>query len=120
MDLHYIMMEDSQKSENQNDFSKPPEADMEIRTMASDFKTLKMSGGDLESIQLKEIPEEPEAESWAPGYIGPEKAIFSQTNAVGESSSRTSSFKIIILIIGVFAAAAVIGFLTYYLSSRFL
>ena len=53
-------MEDGQKLENQNvapvsDFPKPPEADIEIRTMESDFKTLKMSGGDLESIQLRGI-----------------------------------------------------------------
>lgn len=118
-------MEDSQKLENQNAasvpaFPKPPETDIEIRTMESDFKTLKMSGGDLESIQLKEVPEEPEAESRAPGYVGPEKAIFPQTNVVGGNPLRTSSFKIVILIIGVFAAAAIIGFLTYYLSSRFL
>ena len=70
-----------------------------------------MSGGDLGSIQPREIPEEPKTES---------QAIFSQANIVGENSSRTSSFKIVILIIGIFAAAAIIGFLTYYLSSRFL
>ena len=118
-------MEDGQKLENQNvapvsDFPKPPEADIEIRTMESDFKTLKMSGGDLESIQLKEIPEEPKEESRVPGYVGPEKAIFSQANVVGENSSQTSPFKIVILIVGIFAAAAVIGFLTYYLSLKFL
>lgn len=41
------MTEGGQELKNQNVAFEPPGADLEIRTMESDFKTLKMSGGDL-------------------------------------------------------------------------
>lgn len=67
----------------------PPESEIEIRTMASDMEKAKMSGGDLSAVE------------------------FYQTSSQSVVDKK-SLLKIIFLIIGIFIAAAAVGFLSYY------
>ncbi len=77
--------------DNQSLTPPPPKPDIEIRTMDSDIKSIKESGGDMTLIQ----PVQPADET-------------------------KNNSKIIILIIGILAAALGLGFLAYYLTSRLL
>lgn len=68
----------------------PPAPDIEIRTMKSDVESIKESGGDATTIKpLK------------------------QENEDGENG-----LKIIIFIIGIFAASVAIGYLVYFLAAK--
>ncbi len=77
--------------DNQSLTPPPPKPDIEIRTMNSDIKSIKESGGDMTLIQ-----------------------------PVQSTNETKNNFKIIILIIGVLAAALGIGFIAYYLTSKLL
>lgn len=110
--------------------------DVEIRTMASDLELLKTSGGDLSATQFRgigesrpEISEEAEISPIIPGYSGPEKGIFepgpiSPSPLTPAAARKGGQFKpilkIMFLIAGIFALAAGIGFLTYFLVKNFL
>ena len=107
-----------------------PLSDIEIRTMESDIKAIKLSGGDLTSLQLFGIPkeevkidefsEEVKIKLGVPGYTGPEQAIFAQKGEIRGEKNTSSILKIFFLIIGIIIAIASIGFLAYYLALNIL
>ncbi|MEK7658202.1 MAG: hypothetical protein AAB366_03405 [Patescibacteria group bacterium] len=76
---------------NQDSTPPPPPDNIEIRTMASDIKSIKESGGDLTLIQ--------------------------PVQSVNETKNNS---KIIILTIGILIATLGLGFLAYYLTSKLL
>ena len=100
----------------------PPELQFAIRTMESDLKSLKQSGGQGVAPQFfnakysirKEDSETKEEEVVIPGYTGPEKSIFNTSSPVragvpGAASSETKGTgKIIFIAVG--ATILVLGF----------
>lgn len=76
---------------NQGSTPPPPPDNIEIRTMASDIKSIKESGGDLTLIQ-----------------------------SVQPADETKNNFKIIVLVIGILTASLGVGFLAYYLVSKLL
>lgn len=115
--------------ENQQIFQSPS-SDVEIRTMESDIKAIKLSGGDLTSLQLSEIPKEDlkidefsegvKIKLGVPGYAGPEQAIFVQKGEISGEKNTSPILKTLFLIIGIIVAIAGIGFLAYYLALNIL
>jgi len=99
--------------------------DIEIRTMKSDIAAIKASGGDATSMQFVKlaenkkpvVAEEAKINISAPGYAGPEQAIFSSTGevkaATGETAKTKSLLKTIIIIVIMVAAIAGLGYLAY-------
>jgi hypothetical protein len=99
--------------------------DIEIRTMKSDIAAIKASGGDATSLQFVKLAEdkkpaaveEAKINISAPGYAGPEQAIFVSTGevkaATGESAKTKSLLKTIIIIVITITAIAGLGYLTY-------
>jgi len=106
--------------------------DIEIRTMKSDVAAVKASGGDATSIQFVKLAEnkkpvvveETKINISAPGYAGPEQAIFASTGevkaAVGESAKTKSLLKTIIIIVITVAVIAGLGYLAYNIILRVL
>ncbi|MEK7568360.1 MAG: hypothetical protein AAB498_01875 [Patescibacteria group bacterium] len=118
----------------------PPAPKISIRTMESDIKSLETSGGEFSSpepfiFRQKEATEEknePRVElnlGNIPGYTGPEKSVFSSSDAsiaVSEEKiaeeklpitikeEEISKNKIILTVIGVIAAAAVFWMIGYF------
>lgn len=104
-------------------------SDIEIRTMKSDIEAIKVGGGDVTSAQFIKLAEEKKVtleeakiNISAPGYTGPEQAIFSATGEVkataAEMAKAKSSLKIVVIIIIVILAIAGLGFLAYNLTLR--
>ncbi len=106
--------------------------DIEIRTMKSDIAAIKASGGDVTSLQFVKLAEEKKPTVVeeakininAPGYAGPEQAIFASTGevkaAAGESAKTKSSLKTIIIIAITMIAIAGLGYLAYNLMLKIL
>lgn len=111
--------------ENQQIFQSPL-SDVKIRTMESDIKAIKSSGGDLTSLQLSGISkdevkiseslEEVKIKLGVPGYTGPEQAIFAPKGEISGGKNTSP----ILLILGIVIAVAGIGFLAYYLALNIL
>lgn len=104
---------------------------IEIRTMKSDVEAIKAGGGDVTSVQFVKVAQEKKAAPEvakinisAPGYAGPEQAIFTSTGEVKatavETAKTKSSLKIVIIVVITIAAVAGLGFLAYNLALNIL
>ena len=109
MELQFDVSEENKKQEEA--VLAPLEPNIEIRTMKSDIKSLKESGGDLTNIASAEG-----APSAAPRPAPSDKPIFVGNQDVEKNNSPI--VKIVIVIIAVLALAAGIGFASYYFASR--
>jgi hypothetical protein len=103
--------------------SEPPATSVTVRTMESDIKAVEQGGGELTAPQpftpsgIK--PEEPkfEAQLGIPGYIGPEKPIFTSTAAISSvpaPDKKSSKWKITGIIIAILIIVAGLGLLGYF------
>lgn len=103
----------SEENKEQKDIVLAPlEPNIEIRTMKSDIKALKESGGDLTNIAVEETTP-PIAQ--APVSDRP---IFEEN--LKRNGNNPLVIKIVLIIIGVLILAAGIGFASYYLASKIL
>lgn len=107
--------------------SQSPISDVGIRTMESDINAISESGGDLTSLQLFRVPKEKieiaedvKIKLGVPGYAGPEQSVFASKGEIKGEKNVNPIIKIFFLILGVAIVVAGIGFLAYYLTSKFL
>lgn len=117
-----IKMEESQKQKNQPISSEK----ISVRTMDSDIEAIQKSGGEATfsqsfvSLEKKIGESQPEPDfKDIPGYIGPEKPIFSSigTGVVPSGKSlpgKTKKWKFALIIIGILAIIIGFGFLGYF------
>lgn len=109
MELQFDVSEENK--EQQNIPSAPLDPNIEIRTMKSDIKALKESGGDSMNISTEKA-----ARQDMPRLTISDKPIFVGNQDVGENNS--SVVKMMIIIIVVLMLVAGIGFASYYLASE--
>lgn len=101
----------------------PPTPEISIRTMESDIKALEQGGGEM--VAPKTFSQEKEFN--IPGYAGPEKPIFSSMAGIAPKQAveepgqtRQGQFKFLITLIIVILAAIAIGFLVYFVFSKWI
>lgn len=109
MELQFDVSEENK--EQQNIPSAPLDPNIEIRTMKSDIKALKESGGDSMNISAEEAVRQD-----MPRPTISDKQIFVGNQDASENNS--SIVKMMIIIIVVLMLAAGIGFASYYLASE--
>ncbi|MBI3638155.1 hypothetical protein HY227_00220 [Candidatus Wolfebacteria bacterium] len=122
-----------EQEQKKTNVPEPPEPEVSIRTMDSDIKSLEQSGGQLpvgEIINSPAIKREEEneesafSEIGAPGYTGPEKAIFEETMAAqqagGNETQGINKIKLAVIVAGILVIAAIFGILGYYVISPWL
>lgn len=110
MELQFDVSEENKEQQNIPSASLDP--NIEIRTMKSDIKALKESGGDSMNISVEEVVRQATSRPTIS-----DKPIFVGNQDVGENNSSTVKMAIIIVI--VLILAAVVGFGSYYATSYF-
>jgi len=109
------------------DIPAPPAPEVSIRTMSSDIKALEQGGGEIAAPQISSAPQAAKSKFEIEGYSGPEKSIFSPMPGIApkqegtELNGKKSGWvEILTIAVVIIIAVAAIGFLGYFIFSRWI
>ncbi len=107
---------ENQNNQSANKIPAPPPVEIDIRTMESDLRDLKQTGGEVFDTGVKSTytpNQAQQSQQEVQGYSGPEKPIFPSPES-DSARSPGNSLKIILISIAIFAGLIAIGLLGYF------